>query len=648
MKRKFFIVAATIISSHLNAQDSSQAKQLDEVVVTANKFPQKLSSTGKVLTVIGRDQLERTTGRTLAQVLNEQAGLIVNGAQSPLGTNQTVYMRGAGSANTLILIDGVPVNDASGISTEFDINHFAIDQIERVEILKGAQSVLYGSDAVAGVINIITRKQDSTKPFGMNSSIAGGSYGTFKGTAGIGAKTKVISYHLQYTRLQSDGFSTAYDEMKNRHFDNDDFKQNTLGLNMTAAVTRNWQLRFSGQYGEYKAGIDDGPMADDKNSRLQNKNLQLTLASVTQFSTGSFHLNFNLNNTERKLDDEKNVPADPNDDDPTHGLYKSNSLFGEAFANFTLGNHTGLLVGTDFRGQRADIATTYGNLGSDSLKSTQVSGYASFFLTGLGGFNAELGARLTHHSVFGSAFTYSFNPSYVINNQVKLFANLASGFRAPSLYNLASEYGNPDLKPETSMSYEGGLQYINTKNTLNLRLTYFNRSIKDVIIFKSLFVAPYGQYANSDKQKDQGFELEATLRPAGKWNITANYSFTDGRVHTISAATAKDTSFYNLYRRPKNAVNAIVGYQAAKKLFTSIGLKWIDKRDDLFYNSASFSTESKTLASYYNLDAYASYQATAFLKLFADLRNITNQQYFDSYGYNSRRFNFMAGVLVNF
>jgi vitamin B12 transporter len=328
-------------------------------------------------------------------------------------------------------------------------------------------------------------------------------------------------------------------------------------------------------------------------------------------------------------------------------LYKGKSFFAEAFTNLTLSQHVGLLVGADFRGQRADITSTYGNLGHDSLKANQVSGYASIFLNSVGGFNAELGARLTHHSVFGSAFTYSFNPSYIINKQVKLFANIAAGFRAPSLYNLASEYGNANLKPEKSMSYEAGIQYINTANTANIRITWFNRNIKDVIIFKSLFAAPYGQYDNADKQKDHGFEIEATLRPAEKWSITANYAFTDGKVSTVSAATSKDTSFYNLYRRPKNSFNTNLGYQASKKFFTSIGLRWLDKRDDLFFNSNTFATEKKVLGAYYNLDLYASYQPAAFLKVFADLRNITNQQYFDLYGYNSRRFNFMAGVMLS-
>jgi len=545
---------------------------MDEVVITANKYPQKQSSTGKVLTVISRSQLEKNTGRSLAQVLNEQAGIIVNGSQNPIGTNQLLYMRGAGAANTLILVDGVPANDASGITSEFDINHFNVDQIERVEILKGAQSVLYGSDAVAGVINIITKKQGSKKIAGLNAVLAGGTYGTFKGSAGVSGSVDAITYNLQYSKIKSDGFSSAQDVSGNNNFDKDGFKQDVVGLNITAKAAKNWQIRLFGQYGKYKADIDDGAFTDDKNNTINNKNLQAGITSVYQFSKGTFTTNLNLNNTERNLNDLRNIPEDPNDYDPFNGVYKGKSIFAEAYTNLNLQEHIGLLVGADLRDQKGNIKSTYGNLGEDSLKATQVSGYASLLVKNLGGFNAELGSRYTHHSAFGSAVTCSINPSYLINSQLKLFANIASGFRAPTLYNLASEYGNRNLKPERSNSYEAGIQFFDKKNKVNIRLTYFNRTIKDVIIFKSLFVPPYGQYDNADKQKDQGLELEANWKPSDKWNITANYSFVDGKIETLTGA-GKDTSFYNLYRRPKNMLNATVGYQANKKLFSSIGLK---------------------------------------------------------------------------
>ncbi|HMO63464.1 MAG TPA: TonB-dependent receptor [Ferruginibacter sp.] len=647
MKKKIFIVAAAFISSQVQAQTDS-TKTLDEVIFTANKQVQKQSSTGKVLTVINRQVLEQNTGRSIAQVLNEQAGIVISGAQNPLGANQYVYVRGASAPNTLILVDGVPAYDASGISPAFDINHFAIDQIEKIEILKGAQSVLYGSDAVAAVINIITKKQDSNKAAGVNASLSGGSYGTFKGMAAVSGKADAITYNLQYSKLKSTGFSAAEDVSGNNNFDKDGFNQDVAGINVTTQAAKNWQLRLFGQYARYTADIDDGAFMDDKNHIISNKNLQAGIASITKFNKGSVTVNLNLNNTDREIDDKRNVPDDPNDYDPYNALYKGKSLFAEAYTNLSLHKNFAVLAGTDIRSNKASSKTSYGDLGSDSLKSTLISGYASLLLKSWHGLSAELGGRYSHHNEFGNAFTYSFNPSYLINRQVKIFANISSGFRAPSLYQLSSEYGNKNLKPEKSNSYEGGIQYTDHKNTLNLRATYFIRKIKEVIIFKSLPAAPWAQYANADKQDDNGLELEATLRPCSKLGITANYAFVTGNIKTQSALTAKDTSLYNLYRRPKHIINANISYQATKKLFTSIGFRWADKALDQYYDASAWETKTVEMPSFYYIDVHASYQVLKGVKLFADLRNITNQKYYELYGYNSRRFNFMAGALVNF
>jgi vitamin B12 transporter len=162
LMKKILFVAAVITGSPLLAQqvlDSSA--QLSEVVVTANRHPQKQNQTGKVMTVITREELSRSIGRTLPDLLNMQAGITVLGSQNNLGTNQDIFLQGASSGKTLILIDGVPAYDPSTISTAFDINHFSIDNIERIEIVRGAMSTLYGSDAIAGVINIITKKGGS-------------------------------------------------------------------------------------------------------------------------------------------------------------------------------------------------------------------------------------------------------------------------------------------------------------------------------------------------------------------------------------------------------------------------------------------------------------------------------------------------------
>ena len=156
MKKKIFIAAAVLISSYAQAQDST--KLLDEVVITATKFPLKTSATGKVLNVITQEELQKAGGRDITQLITEKTGVYINGFNSNIGKDKSVYVRGANPAFTLITIDGIPVYDASGIGGNFDLRNMAIDNVERIEILKGSQSTLYGSDAIAGVMNIVLSK----------------------------------------------------------------------------------------------------------------------------------------------------------------------------------------------------------------------------------------------------------------------------------------------------------------------------------------------------------------------------------------------------------------------------------------------------------------------------------------------------------
>ncbi|MGH2562910.1 MAG: TonB-dependent receptor, partial [Ginsengibacter sp.] len=308
MKKGIFIAAAVIFSSYAQAQKDTTVKTLDEVIVTANKFPQKQRETGKVVDIITQDQLQKNPGKSIDEILNEQPGIVINGADNNLGTNQTVYTRGASAANTLIMLDGVPLYDASGITNEFDLNNFALDNIERIEILKGSQSTLYGSDAVAGVINIITKKGEK-KTFNLHVDLSAGSYNTYKENISLsGTNGKGQMYFVSYNRIDSKGFSSAYDSTGKNNFDKDGFKQDVFQLNYTFSPLKKTSVRLFGKYNNNHADIDAGAFMDDKDYTYHNDNL-ITGASVDyKLSNGFVRLQYNYNLFNRNfIDDSTDV-----------------------------------------------------------------------------------------------------------------------------------------------------------------------------------------------------------------------------------------------------------------------------------------------------------------------------------------------------
>ena len=274
MKKHFFVVAAVIFNSQLQAQQKdTTTRVLDEVFVTANKFEQKQSQTGKVVTVITKEQLEKSNGKSVAQILNEQAGITINGAFNAMGSVQTVFMRGASSGRTLILVDGIPVSDPSMINNEFDITLFSLNDIERIEICKGAQSTLYGSDAVAGAINIITIKKDVSKPFNIKATTSFGNKNTTRNNIQLFGKAGKFSYTTRFAKLSTNGFSSAYDKNNTGDFDNDSYDGNILNAAIQYQLLPSLVAKAYIQHSRYRADIDAGVFADEKDYRIKNSRL---------------------------------------------------------------------------------------------------------------------------------------------------------------------------------------------------------------------------------------------------------------------------------------------------------------------------------------------------------------------------------------
>lgn len=643
MKKKILLVAAVIFSSQLYAQDSTK-KTLDEVVITATKTPIKQSQTGKVVTVIDQATLQRSGGKTLTEILNYQAGLYVKGANNTLGTNPDVYLRGASSGNTLILLDGIPVNDPSLINNSFDLNNINPAQIERIEILKGAQSTLWGSDAVAGVINIITKKGGTGK-ITPEASISYGSYNTFRANAGINGKLDKFTYNVHYNFTDSKGFSSAYDSTGKQGFGNNGFKQHNFQTNLSYAVTPKLSISGLTNYGKYNSSFDAGPFIDDKDFTGVNTSFINSLGAIYKLKKGTVHLLYTLTNTKRTLLNDTTSAVGNGD------YYKANftgcSNVADLYSNFSLSKKLSLVTGVQRLGQNTsqnvtgysrDYAFGYQSvLGKDSTKTTNYAMYASLLLLNQNGFNAEVGIRYNNHSTYGNNTTYSLNPSYNIDENTRVFINISSAYKVPSLYQLYSEYGNNNLQPEKSNNYEIGLQSFTNNKRNSFRIVGFVRNIKNIIVFLDLPDAPYGKYANRDEQNDYGFELENNIAIGKKGNWVNNFTYVDGE------GKADNVKVKNFYLRPNFTFNSTLTLQPVKGLTIMPAFRFVGSRLKDKYDAGP-----AILSQYYTIDFYAGYNVAKQVRVFIDLKNITNQKYFDIVGYNSRQFNCTTGISYSF
>jgi vitamin B12 transporter len=636
--QKTIIAVCVCLSACTYAQDVTN-KNLEEVVVTANKTDQKLSQTGKVITVLSDSILQKYQSQTLGELLSRQAGFMIVGSQSAFGTNQDVYLRGASVGNTLILIDGMPMYDPSSISSNFDLNLITVGECERIEILKGAQSTLYGSDAVAGVINIFTKKGKSLKPIGGNASINAGTYGTFRGTLGLNGSFSKGYYNVQYTRFSSEGFSSATDKIGNQNFDNDGIKQNNILANVGLNLSKNVLLKLRTVQNNYKTDIDAGAFTDEKDYTVKNNFSMIAMGLDYRYTKGKMTFNYGYSKTEKTFVDDSTSIEKTAFDKYSKTFYEGNSHYAEIYNSLKINNNFEFVIGADYRAGNTNQTyvsiSDFGNytappIGSDTSKTNIFSIYASGLLKTKISLFLELGGRYNNHSLYGDNFTYSFNPS---------------GFKAPSLYQLFSIYGNKNLQPEKSVSTEIGFQVFSKDKKTDIRVLYFDRDIRDVFFFQSLSKPPYGKYINFDKQHDYGWEVEAKTQ-IGRANIWGNLTLLQGAITT--KVGTKDTTYNNLYRRPKSIFNLGIGYQVLDNLYISSNIRNVGERKDLYFNNDTYKTENVILEGYSTIDFYAEYKFTKTIKVYIDAKNLANTSYTDIYGYNTRKFNFMVGLSVEF
>ena len=621
MSKKLITLFVAFIATHSLIWGQ---QTLDQVIVTANKVEQKQSSTGKVVTIITSAQVEHNAGRSLAQLLSEQAGLSLPGSLSNSGTVPSIYMRGASSGRTLILIDGAPVGDPSMISNEFDLNLIPLEQIERIEILKGSQSTMYGSDAIGGVINIITKKK--TTRF-LTGGLSYGSYGSKKGNLAFNGDVKKLHYNIGFENQNVDGFSAAYDKFNTNTFDKDGYQNNSWYVKTQYTIDSNWSLLASTQKTAYKASIDYAAFKDDKDEHFNNATTISGLILKYKKAKTTFQAQYQYTTQNRNYINDST--------DRTYLIYEKNQYagathFADVFVSQQLNPNAQWIVGTDFR---------YGSYNQDYLSISGWGPYHDQFKDTFQFQNAvyssiqlndnskkwilELGGRFNHHSRYGNNTTFTISPSYTINQQLRAIASISSGFKAPSLYQISY---NDQLKAETSINAELGLEFHTQPSYA--RLVYFNRTINNGIDYNYIDY----NFFNFIKQKVNGLELEFRQQINDKQQLSLNYTLLNGQETNQNRITTSDTITYNyLLKRPKHSFNLLYQIQLGKKWDASIGARYVSKR----YDVGGYATADVVLDYYTLINAHLRYQMSKHLSFYADVQNLMKDHFQEIYGYNA-------------
>jgi vitamin B12 transporter len=586
--------------------------------------------------VITAAQIQQNAGRTIAQVLNEQAGLSLPGTLSNLGTVPSIYMRGAASGRTLILLDGAPVGDPSMISNEFDLNLVPLNQVERIEILKGAQSTLYGSDAIGGVINIITKSKG--RPF-VSGALSYGSYGTKQGNLQFNSSINRLNYTIGFENQNADGFSSAKDITNNANFDKDGYQNNSFFVKAKYQIDTLWNLQLSSRKTAYTSAIDYGGFMDDKDNEFKNATTMSGLVLKYKKAKTSFQLQYQYTTQDRiYLNDSA---------DRTYLIYENNQYagtthFADAFLSTLIQKNIQWIVGTDFR--YGSYNQSYEALGQGWAYAFSTNDTFQFqnalYTSVLINDNAkkwllELGARYNNHNRFGNNQTFTFNPSYALTDQVRLIASVSTGFKAPSLYQLGN---NDQLKAETSINTELGLSF--RKGDVFARAVYYNRTIKNGIDYNNINF----QYFNFIQQKVNGIEIEIQHPLNEQHHFSLNYTLMNGQETNQNRITNTDTVTYDyLLKRPKHSLNAQWNYALNNKWSASLMGRLISERKDV----GGYGAPDVTLGYYTLLNASLQYKWSNRITVFANGQNLLNDNFSEVNGYNAIGRMVQFGIRLN-
>lgn len=596
-KHTLSIVASATLVASLGAQTLT----VDPIVVTATKTEQFLKNTTANAHVITAEELEEKHITSVIDALRTLASIPVT-QNGGIGQSSSFFQRGFSSENTVVMIDGIRYNDPTTNKAQAQLEHLMVNDIERIEIINGAQSGVWGANAVAGVINIITKQP--TQELQMGGTLEYGSYATTKIGGNVTQKVGALSYYVGVNQLKTKGFSAKTPSgAKPTDYEADGYTNQTfnakLGYDLTASDALRTQFTFIDAMSQY-----DNTLPSDDNREIHQ---------INKFGNIGYRHNFNA------------------DDfiDATYAIsvFDKNDPLGYT-KTFTGTNKELNVQGTYHYAKNSFVLVGANTLASKNTISAKELDSSGLFITNTNRLeNLIVTESIRHDSydTFNDKTTGKVGAKYFFTHDLSLSSNYGTAYRTPSLYELYDSYsGNINLQPETTDSFDISVQY------KHLSATYYDNTVNNLIEYTT------GYNNVNGNSTFQGYEVRYnnTFAEVLMFDLSYNKLF------------AKDKNGHYFTRRPSDTLKSSLSYYPTEKLMLGTTASYIGARPDLDYST--FPYTPKETGRYTLWSAVANYTITPAVTIYLKGENLTNKLYQEVYGYGTAGRSVYAGLNAKF
>ncbi len=601
------------------------------VTINATRSDTPIDQLASSVTVVSSAQIEREHKLTVVDVLRGIPGISV-ASSGGVGQTSRIFLRGTNSNHVLVVIDGVVVNDPSDPATAFDVSNLTTDNIERIEVMRGPQSTLYGSQALGGVINIVSKKSTGAPKYTALAEY--GRYNSSKFQLGTTGSVGTTSYSVSVGKSYTNGISAFDKEFGGREKDGNDTY--TLSVNVASRLTDNFTAKLNGRYNRTDTDLDSvGSIGgggarpdDDLLPSADNRQINLRAAGELSMLDGAWvqELGVSTLNVNR---------------DYTTEYFDSmfTPFFGSQYFKGRRDTvdwiHHLKLIPNHITAIGVEAYTDYfksSSVAQQNVDNMAVFAEDRFSITP--DFFVNYGARLDDHQAFGKEFTWKVAPGYNITTTgTRLKASYGTGFKAPSLSQLFDPTsGNPELGPEKSKGWDAGFEQSLFGDKVVFGSTVFRNTITDLIGFGG---PPLFPTINVGKARTEGVESSLTLRPMRDITVSAAHSYT---------LTSNRKNNTELLRRPKHQFTLGTSYQYSDKGDVGMNVRYAGSRRDFRYSDSAL----VSIPGFTVMDMNTSYKVHPNASVYARLENVLDKRYEEVSGFGQPGRGLYVGVKANY